>query len=54
MWDSVYDTLQAIGQNELTNTLSDKYSEYESLEVELSKQVAGVNTEHVVQHMHGK
>ncbi|KAJ0093916.1 hypothetical protein Patl1_26033 [Pistacia atlantica] len=49
MWDSVYDTLQAISQQELANTLSDKYSEFESIEVEPSKQVAVINTEHIVQ-----
>lgn len=50
MWDSVYDTFQAISQQELVKTPSDKYSEFESIEVEPSKQVAVLNTEHIVQH----
>ncbi|TXG72616.1 hypothetical protein EZV62_001195 [Acer yangbiense] len=52
MWDSVYDTLQAIGQRELTTTYSDKCSEYENIEVEPSKMAAVVNTEHIVHHTH--
>ncbi|KAK2644000.1 hypothetical protein Ddye_019195 [Dipteronia dyeriana] len=58
MWDSVCDTLQAvdtlqvIGQRELTTTYSDKCSEYENSEVEPSKLAAAVNTEHIVHHTH--
>jgi hypothetical protein len=54
MWDSVYDTLQAIGQRELTTTYSDKCSEYENIEVEPSKMAAVVNTEHIVHHTHSE
>ncbi|CBI17221.3 unnamed protein product, partial [Vitis vinifera] len=32
MWDSIYDTFQAISQDELTNKLPDKHSEYESID----------------------
>ncbi|KAI9196159.1 hypothetical protein LWI28_021547 [Acer negundo] len=49
MWDSVYDTSQAIGQCELTK---DKCSEYENIEAEPSKMAAAVNTEHIVHHTH--
>ncbi|KAK1591130.1 hypothetical protein Q3G72_002764 [Acer saccharum] len=52
MWDSVYGTLQAIGQRELTTTYSDKCSEYENIEVEPSKMAPAVNTEHIVHHTH--
>ncbi|KAL5848549.1 hypothetical protein ACOSQ4_006562 [Xanthoceras sorbifolium] len=52
MWDSVYDTLQAIGQHELTNKFSDKCSEYENIEIEPSKMVAVVNRERIVHHTH--
>ncbi|KAK3187916.1 hypothetical protein Dsin_027477 [Dipteronia sinensis] len=50
MWDSIYDTLKAIGQRKLTTTYSDKYSEYENIEVEPSKMAAAVNTKHNVHH----
>ena len=32
MWNSIYDTLQAISHNELTNSLA-KSSEYETIDV---------------------
>lgn len=53
MWDSVYDTLQAISQQELNSTVSDKSLEYEIIEIEPSERVADVNTKHTVQHIHG-
>ncbi|KAK8480690.1 hypothetical protein V6N11_070955 [Hibiscus sabdariffa] len=39
MWDSIYDTIQAVRKFELTNT-SDNYSEHESIDVEPSKKGA--------------
>lgn len=53
MWDSVYDTLQAITQQELNNTVSGNSLEYESIEIEPSEQVAVVNTKHTVQDIQG-
>ncbi|XP_022722630.1 uncharacterized protein LOC111279838 isoform X2 [Durio zibethinus] len=43
MWDSIYDTIQAVRQFELTNT-SDNYSEHESIEVEPSEKDASIPT----------
>ncbi|XVF37971.1 hypothetical protein REPUB_Repub20aG0057200 [Reevesia pubescens] len=39
MWDSIYDTIQAVRQFELTNT-ADNYSEHESIDVEPSEKDA--------------
>ncbi|XWS09171.1 hypothetical protein CRYUN_Cryun40dG0063400 [Craigia yunnanensis] len=43
MWDSIYDTIQAVRQFELTNT-SDNYSEHESIDVEPSEKNALIPT----------
>lgn len=53
MWDSVYDTLQAITQQELNNTVSGNSLEYERIEIEPSEQVAVVNTKRTVQDIQG-
>ncbi|KAG6731183.1 hypothetical protein I3842_01G116900 [Carya illinoinensis] len=42
MWDSIYDTFQAINQNELRKTCNEKYSEYEIIDVEPSLKDAPV------------
>lgn len=54
MWDSVYDTFQAIGQGGSSVAFSDKCSEYENIEVEPNKTVAVANTEHAVDHANSK
>jgi len=34
MWDSMYDTLQALSQHDVPNTHSEKCVNYESIEIE--------------------
>lgn len=53
MWDSIYDTLQAITQNEFTTTI-DKDPKYESISVEpVVKNTAPV-AEHLAEHPQSK
>ncbi|OMO71017.1 Leucine-rich repeat, typical subtype [Corchorus capsularis] len=44
MWDSIYDTIQAVRQFKSTDT-ADNYSEYESIDVEPSEKDASILTE---------
>ncbi|PQQ21620.1 hypothetical protein Pyn_15063 [Prunus yedoensis var. nudiflora] len=49
MWDSMYDTIQSFGQHGLTNTCTDKCSEYLSTDVEPNiKDALRVSTEHIL------
>ncbi|XP_059632156.1 protein NO VEIN-like isoform X2 [Cornus florida] len=50
MWDSMYDTLQAFDQCGVANTLSDKRSEYDNIEVEPVEKDALVIAENVLKH----
>ena len=53
MWDSIYDTFQSIGQHELTDKLPDKFSEYEDIDVEPSKNDAVV-ADCILEHRHSE
>lgn len=53
MWDSMYDTIQ-ISQKELTNTSTEKYSEYDIVDVEPSVKDATVIAEHGVERTHSE
>lgn len=53
MWDSIYDTFQAIAQNELTKTF-DKDPKYESISVEPSLKNPATVAEHVAEHPHSE
>lgn len=54
MWDSIYDTFQAINQNELTKTCNEKYSEYEIIDVEPSLKDAPVIADDHKERIHSK
>lgn len=54
MWDSIYDTLQALSQQDLTHTSMEKNSEYEIIDVEPSVKDAPVITEHAVERTRGE
>lgn len=54
MWDSIYDTFQAISQDELTNKLPDKHSEYESIDVEPSENDTVAITDCILEHRHSE
>ncbi|KAL7177232.1 hypothetical protein ACSBR2_030551 [Camellia fascicularis] len=47
MWDSIYDTFQAFTEHGVSNTLPEKCTEYESIEVEPAEKDALVQGEHV-------
>ncbi|KAJ7955389.1 Histidine kinase/DNA gyrase B [Quillaja saponaria] len=51
MWDSIYDTFQAISQNELTDTLPEQNSEYVNIDVGPSVKNTPATIEHNVEHI---
>lgn len=53
MWDSIYDTFQAITQNELAKTF-DKDPKYESISVEPSLKSTAPVAEQVAEHPHSE
>jgi hypothetical protein len=54
MWDSIYDTFQALSQQDLTQTCMEKNSEYEIIDVEPSVEDAPVIAEHDVERTRGE
>ncbi|GAV66160.1 DUF3883 domain-containing protein [Cephalotus follicularis] len=51
MWDSIYDSLQAISPHELIDTDSHEHSEYETIDIEPSGKNVPATTGHFVQQM---
>lgn len=54
MWDSIYDTFQAIDQHELTNKLPYKCYENEGIDVEPSKNDSVVVSDCILEHKHSE
>lgn len=54
MWDSIYDTFEAISQNGMTETCNQKYSEYEIIDVEPSLKDAPVIVDDHMEHIHSE
>lgn len=52
MWDSIYDTFQALSQHDLADNLPDMHAKYENIDVEPSKNDAVVISDCTLEHLH--